>query len=74
MATISTDRALLVYLFPPYSPDLNPIEEAFSSVKSFLKTNQEIVINKDLQQVLLSAFLNITSSDTAGWYRDSGYC
>jgi len=70
---IRSVRALLVYL-PPYSPDLNPIEEAFSAVKSFLKANEEIVTGKeDIKQVLFSAFLNITADDTAGWYRDSGY-
>ena len=26
---------------PPYSPDLNPIEEAFSKVKHFLRWNQD---------------------------------
>ena len=29
----------LVQFLPPYSPDLNPIEEAFSKVKSALKAN-----------------------------------
>jgi len=28
----------LVYL-PPYSPDLNPIEEFFSELKAFIKKN-----------------------------------
>lgn len=53
---IQSVGALLVYL-PPYSPDLNPIEEAFSAVKSFLKANEEIVTTKDdIQLILLSAF------------------
>ena len=30
----------LVRFLPPYSPDLNPIEEAFAKVKSFLKANE----------------------------------
>jgi transposase len=30
----------LVYL-PPYSPDLNPIEEFFTELKSFIKRNWE---------------------------------
>jgi len=29
-----------VYL-PPYSPDLNPIEEAFSQIKHFIRRNQD---------------------------------
>ena len=65
--------ALLVYL-PPYSPDLNPIEEAFSSVKAYLKANEDIVSNKELlEQVLLSGFVNISPDDCIGWYQDSGY-
>ena len=29
----------LLWFFPPYSPDLNPIEECFSKVKKFLASN-----------------------------------
>ena len=36
-AAIEARGAQLWYL-PPYSPDLNPIEEAFSKVKTFLRT------------------------------------
>ena len=31
------DIGVLVHYLPPYSPDLNPIEEAFSEVKTKLK-------------------------------------
>jgi len=42
---LRTDRVIshiqstgaLVHFIPPYSPDLNPIEECFSKVKAFLK-------------------------------------
>ena len=33
----------LVLFVPPYSPDLNAIEEAFSSIKSYLKANEEVL-------------------------------
>ena len=36
---ITSTGALIRYL-PPYSPDLNPIEEAFSKVKQFLRANE----------------------------------
>jgi transposase len=29
-------RGCLLWLLPPYSPDFNPIEEAFSKVKTLL--------------------------------------
>lgn len=35
-------RRTLEYL-PPYSPDLNPIEEAFSKVKAFLRRHQALL-------------------------------
>ncbi len=36
---ISAAGALVRFL-PPYSPDLNPIEELFSKVKGYLKENE----------------------------------
>jgi transposase len=30
-----------VEYLPPYSPDLNPIEEAFSKIKSFIRRNRD---------------------------------
>ena len=38
----------LVEFLPPYSPDLNPIEEAFSKLKSTLKANEELLDTFDL--------------------------
>jgi transposase len=38
----------LVYL-PPYSPDLNPIEEFFTELKSFIKRNWTYY-EKDIDQ------------------------
>ena len=35
-----TAAGALVRFLPPYSPDLNPIEEAFSKVKAYLKDNE----------------------------------
>ncbi len=35
----------LVRFLPPYSPDLNPIEEVFSKVKSVLKANDDVYIH-----------------------------
>lgn len=34
---------------PPYSPDLNPIEEFFAELKSFIKKNQETFENSPEQ-------------------------
>lgn len=37
------DTGALVHFLPPYSPDLNPIEEAFSKLKYFLKANDPFI-------------------------------
>ena len=55
--------ALLIFL-PPYSADLNPIEEMFSKVKYQHKTNAlELPNFTDLKTLLLSSFASITRED-----------
>ena len=50
----------LVIFIPPYSPDLNAIEEAFSSIKSYLKANEEVLQETDdIEKVLAEAFASI---------------
>ena len=50
-----------VHFLPPYSPDFNPIEEAFSKVKATLKLlDLESYIAEDPQNLVLSAFTSIT--------------
>ena len=66
----------LVYFLPPYSPDLNPIEELFSKVKTELKSlelQQETQCTQrfDLETLLLASFTSITEEDCNGWIMDS---
>jgi transposase len=58
----------LIYL-PPYSPDYNPIEQAFSSIKAFLRRHW---YNSSLFTIS-HACTRITDCMAAGWYRASGY-
>ena len=37
------DSGILLFFLPPYSPDLNPIEEAFSYVKTYLCKHDEFL-------------------------------
>ena len=53
------DIGVLEHFLPPYSPDFNPIEEAFSKVKSQLKT-----INPE--EKLDTSFATITAADCRG--------
>ena len=43
VASMITEVGALVHFLPPYSPDLNPIEECFSKVKSLLKSMETTV-------------------------------
>ena len=57
---------------PPYSPDFNPIEEAFSKVKAFLRRAQ--ARSEDtLRAATWAALASITPSDIAGWFSHCGY-
>ena len=57
----------IIQFLPPYSPDLNPIEEAFSKVKSGMKNLGETVDITDTETILLMAFASITAQDCRGW-------
>ena len=62
----------LVLFLPPYSPDYNPIEEAFSKVKSMLKLmDKEAEVTEDLESIVLSAFSFITAHDCQQWINDA---
>ena len=64
---IEAAGARLLYL-PPYSPDLNPIEKAWSKLKQILRTakarSEEL-----LDQATGEALKLITSEDAKGWFR-----
>jgi transposase len=57
---------------PPYSPDFNPIEEAFSKVKQFLRRARART-DEALRAATWSALASITPSDIAGWFSHCGY-
>lgn len=57
---------------PPYSPDLNPIEEALSKIKTFVKQCQARA-RSTLDQAIPAAMKTITLQDILGWFGHSGY-
>ena len=63
--------ALLIYL-PPYSPDLNPIEELFSKVKKVMKSLELEMDQNDIETLLLASFASVTTEDCAGWIHHTG--
>ncbi|HZY02147.1 MAG TPA: IS630 family transposase [Anaeromyxobacteraceae bacterium] len=68
---IESVGARILYL-PPYHPELNPIELAWSKLKALLK----IIGARDLQALaaaLKQAKNQLTPSDLEGWFRHCGY-
>ncbi len=60
-------------LYPPtYSPDLNPIEQAFAKVKAILR-KAEIRVRQMLTEALGMAISAVTSSDAYGFFDHCGY-
>jgi len=47
----------LLHFIPPYSPDLNPIEECFSKVKAFLKEHDNEMQADNVEDCLMQAFV-----------------
>ncbi len=63
--------ARLLYL-PPYSPDFNPLELAFSKLKTGLRTAQART-REALENALRKATEWITQQDTENWFDHCGY-
>ena len=63
--------AELIYL-PPYSPDLNPIELAWSKIKTILRRLKARTFT-DLMAALKTALLAITPHNIQSWFGHCGY-
>jgi transposase len=57
---------------PAYSPDCNPIEEAFSKVKAFLRRARART-DDALRDATWAALNSISLTDIAGWVKHCGY-
>jgi len=63
---LNKNNIKFIYL-PAYSPELNPIEEAFSKIKQYIKKQKARTINQ-LLKVLKTAFKIITNTDVKGYF------
>ena len=61
----------LIYL-PPYSPDLNPIEQAFSKVKGLLR-KAEARTRESLIEAMGLALSAVSARDARGFFGHCGY-
>jgi transposase len=68
---IEAAGAILLYL-PPYSPDFNPIEQAFAKLKALLRKAAARSIDALWAKIgeLLELF---TSNECANYFRNAGY-
>lgn len=62
----------LIYL-PPYSPDLNPIEQAFSKVKGLVR-KAEARTREALIEAMGRVLDAVTDRDARGFFGHCGYC
>jgi transposase len=65
-------RGAQLLFLPSYSPDLNPIEEAFSKIKTVVRkvgarTRQALV------EAIERALRAVTPEDATGWFAHAGY-
>ena len=59
---------------PPYSPDLMPLEEIFSKVKQFLRSNSNAYSATTTPELIVKmAFTTITQKDCLNCIRHAGY-
>ena len=61
----------LVFL-PAYSPDLSPIEEAFSKIKALVKATAGRT-RAALDAAIAAALAAVTAADVTGWFTHAGY-
>jgi transposase len=61
----------LVFL-PAYSPDLSPIEEAFSKIKALIRAAAART-RAALEAAIATALGAVTAADAAGWFSHAGY-
>ena len=61
-----------LFFLPPYSPDLNPIEQVFAKLKTLLRKAAERTVEATWRRIgaLLSAF---TPAECANYFANAGY-
>jgi transposase len=65
-------RGCQLLFLPSYSPDLSPIEEAFSKLKSALR-RAAARTREALEEAICQALILITAQDARGWFAHCGY-
>lgn len=66
------ERGCQLWLLPSYSPDFNPIEEAFSKVKNLLRKVKARTLQA-LFEATAQALEVVSSGDARGYFEHCGY-
>jgi len=66
------ERGVEVLFLPPYSPDFNPVEQAWSKLKTKLRTAQART-RQALEEALQEAINWVTGQDARNWFDHCGY-
>jgi transposase len=66
------DRGASIWFLPTYSPDCNPIEEAFSKVKTLFRSAAART-HEALVAAIWAALAAITPADAQGYFAHAGY-
>jgi transposase len=61
-----------LFFLPPYSPDLNPIEQVFAKLKTLLRKAAERTVDDTWKRI--GALLpNVTARECANYFKNAGY-
>lgn len=66
------DAGATVRFLPPYSPDFNPIEFAWSKVKHYMRKAKPRD-RDDLDDAFATSAAKVTQQDARNWFKDCGY-
>ena len=66
------ERGCELFYLPPYSPDLNPIEEAFAKLKALLRKSGART-REALIEAMGRALTAVTAKDARGFFEHRGY-
>ena len=64
------EKGCQLWFLPNYSPDLNPIEEAFSNVKTLLRKARTLRAPFEATAEALRA---VNAADASGYFEHGGY-
>lgn len=64
-----------VEFLPPYSPDFNPIEEAFSKIKAFVRRHGRLMSHQGDGMIfeLMEIMEIVSDEDAIGYFIHGGY-